>query len=437
MRVVIVGGGASGTITAIALLHLLGKEDSVLIAEPRAALGEGVAYSTRNRAHHLNVPALLMSCLPDDQTHFLRYLANAGSESQPGTFAPRTDYGTYLRHTLENEATASTASLRHARAEVVAIRHGVSAPLVVNLATGEEVEADHVVLCTGHGAPHHVPHTYKTLTPWTAEIEATFTALKIAQNTAVVIGTGLTAVDTILELADKGFDQIVAISRHGRYPTIHLDPPEWPTTGAPIEAIMYARTASQVIAAIRLATHNAGTSWRSIIDGLRPFLPTLWDKLDQSSQDQLVRHALPLWNTLRHRMTSTTAQQILALQQTGKLQTITGTITNQTATTITVRSGDEEHQIGSRFVIACTGYSRNPHANNLLDTLIASGLTVSGRSKTGLRTTPHGHIVGPASKNLHAVGIITTPDPWENYAIPSIRHQAHHLAYNLSLEMTP
>lgn len=55
-RYLIVGGGASGVITAIALIRSGVEPQKIDIAEPRELLGEGLAYQTRDAMHRLNVP---------------------------------------------------------------------------------------------------------------------------------------------------------------------------------------------------------------------------------------------------------------------------------------------------------------------------------------------------------------------------------------------
>src|SRR5699024_5328864 len=73
--VVVVGGGASGTLVAA---HLLGGDAPALrvaLVEPRQALGEGVAYGTRRPEHLLNVRAAGMSALDDQPGDFVRWLS--------------------------------------------------------------------------------------------------------------------------------------------------------------------------------------------------------------------------------------------------------------------------------------------------------------------------------------------------------------------------
>lgn len=60
-RVVIVGGGAAGALVALHLLRDTKNITEVTVVEPRERLAEGVAYSTVDAAHLLNVPAGGMS----------------------------------------------------------------------------------------------------------------------------------------------------------------------------------------------------------------------------------------------------------------------------------------------------------------------------------------------------------------------------------------
>ena len=72
-HILIVGGGASGTLLALNLLRLDGPR--VTLVERRAAqLARGVAYSAADDSHLLNVRAANMSAFPDDREHFVRWL---------------------------------------------------------------------------------------------------------------------------------------------------------------------------------------------------------------------------------------------------------------------------------------------------------------------------------------------------------------------------
>src|SRR6202021_1619762 len=78
-RIVIVGGGASGALMAAHLLRERPANLSVTIVETRAELGRGLAYSTGNPSHLLNVRAANMSAFADDPGHFARWLSTQAS----------------------------------------------------------------------------------------------------------------------------------------------------------------------------------------------------------------------------------------------------------------------------------------------------------------------------------------------------------------------
>ena len=74
-RITIIGGGASGTLLALNLLRYEGDERlEINLVEKRQHIGRGVAFSTDEDAHLLNVPAGKMGAFPDDVEHFHRWL---------------------------------------------------------------------------------------------------------------------------------------------------------------------------------------------------------------------------------------------------------------------------------------------------------------------------------------------------------------------------
>src|SRR5436305_15300555 len=83
--VVIVGGGFSGTAIAYQLARLVEAGTArILVVEPRPWLGGGIAYSTSDPAHRVNVPAARMSIDPDDLAHFSNWVTAEGIvESDP------------------------------------------------------------------------------------------------------------------------------------------------------------------------------------------------------------------------------------------------------------------------------------------------------------------------------------------------------------------
>ncbi len=213
-RIVIVGGGASGTLVATHLAQQATQALHVLIVEPRPRLGEGVAYSTTDDQHLLNVPASGMSALLDDSQHFARWASVDGD-----AFVPRRKYADYLRQTLASSVGGnSRVALRHVQ---LPAQHVSVSPLVVT-AGDTDLQADAIVIALGNAAP--------TCPDWVNRLDASrvvrdpwqLGALdQIADGARVLcIGTGLTFVDVAVTLAGRGC-RVTATSRHRLLPTVH------------------------------------------------------------------------------------------------------------------------------------------------------------------------------------------------------------------------
>ena len=99
-RIGIVGGGAAGALVAAQILRFASDPTQVVIFEPREQLAEGIAYSTSDELHLLNVRASGMSALPDQPDHFRAW---AGVEATD--FVPRARYAYYVRDLLSEAAT--------------------------------------------------------------------------------------------------------------------------------------------------------------------------------------------------------------------------------------------------------------------------------------------------------------------------------------------
>ena len=109
--VAIVGGGFSGTMVAAQLARR--GIGSVLI-DGSGRLGRGVAFSTRQPAHLLNVRAEAMSAWPDDPQDFAKRFEGEGGD--PRSFAPRELFGRYLGDILAEAQTSGRVSTHAATA---------------------------------------------------------------------------------------------------------------------------------------------------------------------------------------------------------------------------------------------------------------------------------------------------------------------------------
>src|SRR4051812_38044536 len=98
----IIGGGFSGTMTAIHLLRNATEPVKVFVYDKKHFFNKGIAYNPYSSVHLLNVPSAKMSAFANEPDHFLKWLVKHDEYSQidkevlAKSFMPRFVYGNYL-----------------------------------------------------------------------------------------------------------------------------------------------------------------------------------------------------------------------------------------------------------------------------------------------------------------------------------------------------
>ncbi|MGH9553462.1 MAG: FAD/NAD(P)-binding protein, partial [Terriglobales bacterium] len=227
VEIAIIGGGASGALTAVNLLQKWRGVPGVpplklTLIDAQAGLGRGVAYGTDCSLHLLNVPAKGMSAYPDQPDNFYEWLVSVQEDAIPETFARRSLYGEYLQHQLAStwlqpSATARLTSLK-SKATAVARQDDI---YVVQLDSGDQIKCDALVLALGNFPPQfgsYGDNDWFHNNPWDPSLSQTIGT----QDTVLLIGTGLTMIDVALLLSCRGhLGQLHAVSRHGYVPQPH------------------------------------------------------------------------------------------------------------------------------------------------------------------------------------------------------------------------
>jgi uncharacterized NAD(P)/FAD-binding protein YdhS len=429
--VAIVGGGASGTILA-AQLARRGVESALIDGSGRA--GKGVAYSTTEPAHLLNVRAEGMSAWAGEPDHFAKRFEAEGGD--PRGFAQRRLFGRYLGEILDQAGASGCTNLVHGSA-IGAER--VDQHWRVALDDGSAIEANAVVLAIGNQEPERLRAFAGAgdrfiANPWGAGARTAVQELAERGEDALLVGTGLTMVDLVLSLDSAGHrGRIVALSRRGLIPRSHAD-----FEAAPVQAGEVPHGQLRAIARW-LRRRSAQCGWRAAIDSLRPHSQQLWQSLSVKEQRRFLKHARPWWDVHRHRIAPEVAATVHRLIGYGRLQIIAGRIVaaEETESGIDVelrRRGASASQ-HMRFVYAfnCTGplqsieRTRDPLLRSLLDTGQAEpddlgiGLSVDDESRAGER--------------LWALGPLTKGRYWEIIAVPDIREQAAAVAEDIEREL--
>lgn len=427
--VAVIGAGASGTLQALHLLRL-GTGRVTLIERARVP-GRGVAYSTGRPEHLLNVPARRMTAFPADPDHFVRWFAgHSGSEED---FAPRMLYGDYLAGLLAEAATDDRLDV--VQGEVVDIEPGER----VRFADGRTLDVDAAILALGNfkpATPRGIdPDALGALwvdDPWATDIAAGLGP----DDTILLVGTGLTAVDAALTLDATGFrGRVLALSRRGLAPRTH----PWrekmvePRADLPDSCVGLLRS-------VRARTVEVG--WGGAVHELRTVTQGIWAGASIAERRRFLRHLRPWWDVHRHKVAPAIGARIVALQESGQLVIAAGKLVSAEAdgAVATVRYRPRGvarvETVRAARIVNCTGPETDIARSGepLLDALLAAGRIRPDPCRVGLDVDLDCCVIdaaGETSDSLYAIGPITRGAFWESVAVPDIRMQTQGVAERL------
>ncbi len=440
--VAVVGAGFSGVLTALRLL-LNPDGPRVTLIEKGPRFGRGAAYSTGNPGHLLNVRATNMSALVEQPNHFLDWLGAAGVAAPDQVFVTRDRYGQYLQSLLREAASDRTSgrlTLEHDEVTELA-REGDGWRL--GLAMGRSLTADAVVLALGNlppPSPEGLDPALARSERYVADPWAWVAPSGGGGGEALILGTGLTAVDIALSIdAAQPHTPMTALSRHGLLPRIHGEAsPAAALPGAP------SGRPEAVLSQIR---QSARIDWRGAIDSVRPHVQGIWRGWSLAERRRFLRHLAPWWNIHRHRLAPEVAAKIDELRRSGRLTVAAGRVERMTLdrggveVTWTPRGETTARVRHVEQVINCTG-SRGDlaHADTpLLASLLAAGLVRPDACGLGVDVDIRSRVIGATGEpadSLFAVGPLTRGQFYEITSVPDIRLQAADCADSILSRLT-
>ncbi|MDB5619407.1 FAD/NAD(P)-binding protein [Tardiphaga sp.] len=432
-HVAIVGGGAAGTLAAIILSKLPGIGRLTLL-DRDGRFGRGLAYSAPEKWHRINVPAIKMGGVDaEDSEAFVDWLAARGDVTGPeysDSFVPRWTYGDFLCDQLAKIDATGRLEQRTATAVAVA-RSGDR--YRIELASGDAIESDMAVLCIGNQPPSPFPG----IEPSARSIDNVWTSGALdaiaPDDRVLVIGTGATAVDIVIDLMHRGIrKEVTMLSRRGLLPRVDVatvadpDPVEiWPI-----------RTVRGLLHSLREDIRRkqaAGLPWQTSIDTFRLQTAGFWQGLSTGEQARFSRHLRAYWLSHRHRLAPDVATSLEQWQSDGRLSVVAGNIVSAVATPtghdarLRRRGGSEQH-LATNWILNCTGpeerYDRI--GDPLIGSLLAGGQARRGALGLGLDVDPNCRLrdaAGYAHQGLYAVGPATRGAFWEVTAASNIRKQ--------------
>lgn len=451
-RIVIVGGGFSGTALAIKLLREAWTSAvEIVIVEPRAELGAGLAYATRDYPYPLNVAAGQMSLDGAQPRDFLDYLRDQGIHAQPGDYLPRQVFGEYVRTRFDaaRAAAGTSVSLTHRRSRALRLQK-VSQGFELWLDDGSALVAAEVVLALGNPQPATPAGCESVVTHprYHADPSHLDDLAHAEPGSVLLIGSGLTMIDAALRLAAirPRVKHIHVLSRHGRLPQAQ--------TALPLPAVQpdVATALDRSVGSVRglfrafrrtmEQTLEAGGDWREVLALARARLPALWRGLPAPERARFLRHARPLWEVVRHRVPSGPLAAVRTLQRLGVLDVHAGRVVELAAAddgievTWKPRGGTKTRAWLVDHVVNCTGPESRADrvADPLVRSLLSNGFIRRDPHGLGIEVVADGRVTGSNGApvdGLHYLGPWLRARDWESTAVPELRELATQLATQL------
>ena len=406
---VIVGGGYTGTCTAIQLSRQARQPLRISIVEQRDAVGQGLAYSSPDPDHRLNAPDMVHFVTPDDPDQLCRWYEEQGgaafdaaAEVGDGVLhIRRGDFGRFLgqQFAVYQSNNPSGSSLVHVRDRALDIcKQGNR--FRISLESSRTLEAGLVVIATSNERPA-IPaafagpiaeHPSFFANPWDLpKIEA------IQANARLLfVGTALTATDLIVtRLRKKHTGKITAMSRRGLRSTSRpksgggMTGPFWNRISRKTSFFMAKHgPQSRLLDLIRLVRADIaeaearGEPWQSAFDELRDSVWQVWPALPAAEKRRYMRHLRPWYDVHRFRLPpqiETTLESAMASGQLDyKAAQILSVENDRVGLAVTYRPRNTNKHVTETFdaIINCTGPEPRPDrtTNPFMRALVERGL---------------------------------------------------------------
>ncbi|MER9051016.1 FAD/NAD(P)-binding protein [Mesorhizobium sp. M0923] len=446
--IAIVGGGFSGAATAFHLARLLPASASdIVVVEPRERLGYGLAYSTTDPSHRINVPASRMTLISGQDSHFADWLEQTGAvlndaeaiTTNGAAYPQRRVFGRYVESHLQPFLQSKT--IRHVRSAVASVERNGDAYRLI-LADGT-LAADALVVATTHPPPA-LPPALRAIAGAAGLVANPYDLERLEaierDHHVLVVGTGLTSADVIATLDRRRHrGSITALSRHGYRSRSHAA-----SRGDPIGdfTTLPSRSATALFRRIRATILDAkrrGEGWHPVLDAVRRQGQIIWQALPLAEQRRVVRHLRALWDVHRFRI----APQIAAVLDRGVAE---GRLAYRAATIVGAEQVDGRICVRQRLrgqrslvveafdsVIVTTGPAHADilRTNTAIAALERMGLVRLDPIGLGLETDSQGRAVGTSGRPTDSIfvsGPLARGSVGELMGIPEVTAHAERIA---------
>ncbi len=459
-KIGIIGGGFTGTMTAVQIIDKSTEPCEIILINERETLNKGIAYNPYSEKHLLNVIAGKMSAYLNNPDHFLDWVMqkdefiNKDKTLIANSFFPRQIYGEYLCNIWEEaKKCAESKQIKITVIDSFVVDLDITENLVsLWLDNNLKLNIDDCVIATGNHIPrnpriknmdfYNSPNYFQN--PWKIEsVKDTKENLPI-----LIIGNGLTMVDTVLGLLEQGFKgENYSISPNGFNILPHRH-----------NGLKYSKLVEElrddmsIYELVKLINKHIktvrehGVSAEPIIDSLRPQTQKIWKSFSEQERDLFMSRLRHLWGVARHRIPLHTHDKIQQLRIDGKLHINSGKIIDiiESNESITVQYFDKKenelNEINVSRIINCTGPETDliNLDKSFLKNCLLKGILTQDKLKLGIKAdTVSFQIINSNGKphtNLYTIGSNLKGELWESTAVNELREQAEKLAEKLKAQ---
>ncbi len=455
--IVIVGGGASATLLLAQLSIQLNAHSAspinIYIIDNSQAFKVGIAYNIEHPSFVLNVAANRMGAFPDKPEDFYHWLIDQPTlwrnlhadfktiEFQSTDFVPRMIYGAYLRWVFDQAlATAhgKNISIHRVVARVTKINTIENTKrLQVVIDTEEVLNADTVILATGNSTQNHQDlvgsHVFSS--PYCKRfLQQDWSSV----NDVILLGSGLSMVDAVQYLTQQNYKgKIHVFSRTCLIPLSHAEENHSQAAATFDDQVFSAKDLNSAKAIVRKLrkqidlNEKNGISWQATINTFRSQVNSIWLSLNENEQKKLQRF-LPWWNIARHRIPAAAREQLIRLQQEGRLIINKGNIkkAESDGEYFLLKINNKTLFIKSEKMVICSGYNyRFDHLLDVCGDLIGS----KKQLQKHLGSHESNHSLS-RDYSIYALGPSLANTLFETTAIHEIRQQSKLISADIATQ---
>lgn len=447
-RIGIIGGGFSGSLLTFNLIKNSSSPLNITIFDNRKEIGRGLAYSTKEDLHLLNVPVGKISAIHNESEHFYNWLKDNKKENyEKNSFVSRKIYGDYIQDIFEKVKTQ--AKEKNIIVNTITNTKINSLDLINNEIelreqNNEKFNFDKVVLAIGNYAPSNPnienndffnsPNYYKD--PWSIKDFEDFKN----KESILIIGSGLTMIDIVMSLKMVNYKgKIYIISPHGYLPQKHQDYIPYHDFLANINIPNKALDIFKIVHQEVIKAEKNNQDWRAVIDSLRPYSQKIWINFSDDERKRFMKFVRHKWGVLRHRIPIETYNIFNEMINNNQISVLTGRPKNifESNDCITVKykksKTNDIEELKTNIIINCTGPESN--FEKLQDPLIldmkSKNLFNTDSLKLGINTNDDYNLLdrnNHAINNIYTIGSLLKGKLWESIAVPELRVQAYDLS---------